>query len=385
MILVFSEKYYPEGGGAELVTHNIVLELIRRGYKVVVITGTPRKIEINTDKLRYIYEPLLKPMNKIYQWSVANMLAYKYRGIIAKTRAVYIPGIIYPIIPVIKRINSYIEVILHLHNYQPIKYSQFYISASTNKELLWEDLYLLMREYGYKSLALSPIISFIRKYLNLYIKYVDKIIAPNKSFKEIICRFTTRFNCRKIIPIYNPINIGHIPVIKKRKNMIVYLGGEKYIKGYPIALITANKLRNIVDSKIVFLGDYKQRYKLGNTVYLGKITHHKTIQILASSKTLLFPSLISEPCPMSILEAFYTGTIPIAFNLPTIHELYSLIGLNKYLCKPYSIECLIDKIFEIHNLPDDELVYYGTSIRQRALKVFDARRSLDMIINTLNG
>jgi hypothetical protein len=36
-----SEKYWPEGGGAELATHRIIEYLSSKRFEITVLTGTP--------------------------------------------------------------------------------------------------------------------------------------------------------------------------------------------------------------------------------------------------------------------------------------------------------------------------------------------------------
>jgi hypothetical protein len=54
-LLVVTERYWPEGSGGELETH-LILEILRKEFDIVVLTGTQ-----NPTKLRgvqYLYEPL---------------------------------------------------------------------------------------------------------------------------------------------------------------------------------------------------------------------------------------------------------------------------------------------------------------------------------------
>lgn len=386
MITIITEKYYPEGGGAEIVTHNIVEGMLQRGYRVTIITGTKYRGQIKEDGLRYIYEPLLRRRRKLSLWLLSTIIPLKYRRYLIESSRIYIPGILYPIIPYIKKINRDAEIIVHMHNYQAISYSQFYLDWRKGGEKIVGEYMLMSREYGYKSILALPLSLIIPLYFRRLLSYADKIITPSKSFREIICRHTG-IDCRRIYTVYNPVNIPRVEY-KHKSRQVIYLGGEKYIKGGLIPLVVALKtLRRDSSIRFILAGyeDIPYRFNHRGLKFYGKLKYVDAIKLIAGSSILLFPSIIVEPCPMSILEALHLGTFVVGFDHLTIRELLSHVGLDKYLCRTYDLDCLADKIIGINSMGNEELSRESFRVKLKAGKIFNSDRSIDEILRIIGG
>src|ERR1700733_7855046 len=119
-ILVVSEKYAPQGSGAELATH-LLLNLLKTDFDITILTGT--KEPLRSDGMRFIYTDLLNVSNKLLLWRNLLILrrSHWFFKLVKETDVVYIPRISYPIIPMAKRLGK--RVVVHLHDYQPLSYN----------------------------------------------------------------------------------------------------------------------------------------------------------------------------------------------------------------------------------------------------------------------
>jgi glycosyltransferase involved in cell wall biosynthesis len=116
-ILVVSELFWPEGGGAELATYLILDILAKHNFGITVVTGTKNPAKIRG--ARYCIAPYLRGSNRIVKWVKMEMLGLdkSFKEMLNNHDILYIPLAAYPLIPLVKR--NGIKVVVHLHNYAP--------------------------------------------------------------------------------------------------------------------------------------------------------------------------------------------------------------------------------------------------------------------------
>ena len=90
---------------------------------------------------------------------------------------------------------------------------------------------------------------------------------------------------------------------------------------------------------------------ISNIKYLGKVPHDEIIKLYKSHYCLIVPSLWLENYPNVVLESLFAGTICIGANRGGIPE---MLGNNKLLFNPLSIEALNDSIQYVLNIPNVE-------------------------------
>ena len=100
--------------------------------------------------------------------------------------------------------------------------------------------------------------------------------------------------------------------------------------------------------------------KSSNISYLGNLTHDGVRAELRKAKALLFPSVWFEGMPMTILEAFSTGTPVIASNLGAMTSLISN-GSNGFLFEPGNVNNLRDTVVQYNALTTVEKKKMGSN------------------------
>ena len=119
-VLVLSELWYPQGGGAELATHLVIDALQKEGFKVIVLTGSEQ--HDRPIGVRYVPIPLLKALSKNSSLEKSLLGRDVLASLIKEADVVYVPRLANPVIPLAKELGK--KAIVHLHDYQPISYER---------------------------------------------------------------------------------------------------------------------------------------------------------------------------------------------------------------------------------------------------------------------
>jgi glycosyltransferase involved in cell wall biosynthesis len=384
-ILIVSEKVFPEGGGAELATHLILQLLSSKGFGITVLTGTRQPMLLKG--VNYVYSPYLKANYKVVLWKNSIIMDNMkwFVKLVNRVDILYIPGIAYPLISVAKNQNK--KVIVHLHNYQPISYSQFFFYGQTNR---FSDSLKASVKFGLFECE-SLIKSLVSAYLTpinllniLWLNKADIIICVSQRQAEIVSNFISNL-AYKIRVIYNPLP-ENLPIEKKYENpTFTYAGGGSYVKGFYILMQGALRiLKHGSNVNFVLAGNlkYKQREIIRNlnNIFaekfksLGFLSYQDILRLYSKSHAVLFPSICEEPLPYVIMEAMAMGTIPIASKVGGIPEIVQGTYAEKMLFEPENIEEFVDKMESLLTLSTDRIKDIGFGLREVMLKRFSKEK-----------
>lgn len=99
-----------------------------------------------------------------------------------------------------------------------------------------------------------------------------------------------------------------------KENFLVYAGRVMENKGARLILELAKKTKHSI--KIIGDGDMIEEFNgIPNVELLGRRTHDETIRVLSKAKAILFPTMLYEGMPMTIIEGFSLKTPIIATNI----------------------------------------------------------------------
>jgi len=367
-ILVVSHVYWPEGSGGTLATHLIVELLSRvRDLQITVLTGTSTPEKIDRANVRYIIDPFLKKIVRLY--SFPNLVMKRYSNLIEKNDVVYIVYA-FAFTPVAKKLNK--RAIVHLHDYKPISPSaKIPFTCSENPtlgKLLMESF--RTKYFEYKSIR--------RTLLNVgecfrippFIKWTqmaDTVIAVSKRHAELLMEVVPEIGY-KLKVIYNPP--PPIPSISKKPEpepTFLYVGGESYLKGFYTLLDSIRRfLEKGGKAKFIFTNRFsktgisqinKINKRRGGTIQLvGKIDYYELLKLYSKAWALIFPSIWEEPLPYAVLEALATKTVPIASRIGGIPELLSSTPAERFLFQPGDSVVLSENIFSLSAMSLGEIV-----------------------------
>jgi glycosyltransferase involved in cell wall biosynthesis len=129
------------------------------------------------------------------------------------------------------------------------------------------------------------------------------------------------------------------PTDLKKEDYLIFVGRLEKAKGAELLIEIAPRLNRTI--KVIGEGELEDRLSdVPNIELVGKKSHSETMKYIARAKALLFPSLLYEGMPMTILEAFSVKTPVIASNIGAMKSLIEH-GVTGVLFEP--------------NVPDDLL------------------------------
>jgi glycosyltransferase involved in cell wall biosynthesis len=382
-VLTVSEIFWPEGGGAELATRLIVEQLSRAGCEVTVVTGT-RKPE-PVPGVEFHYTPLLKASNRLIRWGLMEALTQQrwFKELLKSHDVLYVPLAAYPLIPLAKKHG--LRVVVHLHNYAPVRYSsvKYYFepdALTLSQELKLALYHELHAHRNPARAALMPLSFALYKRSRAWIRQADTIICVSKRQAEIVAKSAPEL-ADKIYVAYNPLppELANLKLEKALDEVptILYIGGDSYIKGFHIVLKTLyllNKKR--VNMKFIMAGSYSQKNikilknlakKLTKleVLILGKINYCKIIELHKSVWALFYPSIIEEPLPYALVESMALGTLPVTSKTGGILEVIRGTRAVEFAFQPENIEDAVNKLEMLALISKAEVTSLGYKFRKK--------------------
>jgi len=390
-VLVVSECWWPDGTGGILASHLIAQVLQDAGFKLTVVHGTREPVRLNG--VRYVYSSLLSVRDKHRLWLNCSILARKHwlRKLINSSDVVYIPRYCYPLIPAVKGLGK--KVVVHLHDYQPVSYNSIVFSEQTRSGIDAVSFEILEHESVARALF-AGFTSPMNRLCRVWLRDADAVICVSRKQEELISKLAPEL-AEKLKVVYNPL--PNTPLVEKSlsNSTFLYLGGDSYVKGFPIFLRASQEvLKRNLNVKFLLAGDFdvnrliieklnrsfKRAYNL-----LGYLKHEEVSKLYSISNALLFPSICEEPLPYAVLEAMLTGTIPIASEVGGVPEIVGGTLAERFMFEPGDVDGLIDRMEAVFAMSNSEVVNVGLKLREAVLRRFsieDAKKRLLEVFST---
>ena len=388
-VLIISEKWWPEGGGAELATH-LIAEALSKSFDVTIVHGTLHNKMVSN--ARMIYTSLLSGRIKHKLW-VNTILLFREKWFIKlleNADLIYIPRIAYPAIPLSKRLGK--AVVVHLHDYQPISYNSIVLSRGAEKELLNSNPVLLERLSG--GLIRSILVGYslpLTKLARLMVSRADRVVCVSEAHCKIILSMMPEI-LGKCDFVYNPL--PDIPRWEKspEPGTFIYVGGGNIFKGFYILLnsiINLIKNKNYIrifiagkldDSKLRLLVKLKRLY--GNPVKIIGYTKRKNLfKYHLKSYGLIFPSILEEPLPYAVVESMLMRTVPIASRVGGIPEIIKGTYAERLLFSPGGSDELAERLEEVLHLTPADVSEIGHKLRSHVVNKFSEENTVNKLTN----
>jgi len=403
-ILVASELFYPEGGGAEKATYLILKYLAERGFRITVLTSTKNPAKI--PGIRYYVTPLLQHTNRLTKLAYLKLLVKDptFVRLLREHSVLYIPLSAYPLIPTAKQRG--LRVVVHLHNYMPVRYTsvKYFFEPDTVSILDEFELAVFHEYYVQKSLLrtlLMPL-SFSVYLLNKrQLAEADKLICVSLRQAEIVIKSNPHL-IGKVEVVYNPVppELLNLEPRKELNNTptFLYVGGDSYIKGFHVLLQILNKLgKQGVRARFILAGKYGPKSlgtlerlsdKYGNNLkiqVLGRIEFDRLKELHRRTWALLFPSICEEPLPYAVVEASLLSTIPIASKAGGVEEILSNSVGEKYLFDPEDLKSVMRVLNTVVNSDPYDMINDGIRLRESVLLKFKNEMILNKLLKLFIG
>jgi len=394
ILVLLERKPY---GGAEFATHLIIKMLANEGFDLTVATGTRNRVQ-DMKNVKWIYSPLLDAPSKIHLW--INMLRLRLDRLSELIKAcdiVYIPRLAYPAIPLAKKLGK--KVIVHMHDYQLLNYSGALLAANEEQHhpnFLSDIKTSMQNEVLESNGAWRAILCSWATPLNVlsrrWVTDADDIICVSKSQSRIMERELPTL-ADKIRVVYNPLPSISTAERRLDKNTIIYLGGDRYAKGFHTFLRASYRLlKKHLDIEFLLLGKYRNMNRSiietlgkrseGAYNLLGYQEHGEVLRLYAISHALLFPSIMNEPMPYAVLEAMLSGTVPIASQVGGIPEIVEGTFAERMMFKPNNVDECIERTESMLAMTNEQVQNVGLGLRDAVLKKFDPEATRKNLVET---
>ncbi|MEZ0346068.1 MAG: glycosyltransferase family 4 protein [Infirmifilum sp.] len=375
-LLVFTELYRPEGGGGEVATH-LILEFLSRHFDVTVVTGTERPAPELFRFARVIRVPWLRGAKPLV-WFRVFLSSRSFRKLIDWADVVYIPSHkLLPMALAVKHLDERKRVVLHLHNYQPIRYTSVYMSRASPS--LIEDVRVEYLEHGSLLRALlTGLISWTNVLSTASLHFADHVICVSKAQREIIEK--SLGNMPNISVVYNPVPPTTFDKEPSENPSLVYSGGSSYIKGFHILMEALPRIISLQKTSLYITAGrsinehaYRLLAKINTNrlKVLERLKHEEYLSMHKFLWALLFPSLSEEPLPYAVVEAMVLGTIPIASRVGGVPEIVDGTPAEGFLFRRGDVDDLVYKVEKLTSLSREQLLEISEKLKILTLKRFD--------------
>jgi glycosyltransferase involved in cell wall biosynthesis len=383
-VIVLSELFWPEGGGAELATY-LVTDVLSGVFEVTVVTGS--KNPATLPSVEYVHEPLLARREKPFLWlNVLRLVkTERFKRLILEADIVYVPRLAFPAIPYAKKMGK--KVVVHLHDYIPISYSAAVLAPyEEHRHRITLDNLALECWKGVEYCAGAALLWWLPRVASKWIAQADKVVCVSKRQAGIISDLVPELRS-KIEVVYNPLppELVNASLEKSPSDIptFLYIGGDSYVKGFHILLQAMGELgKRGVKTRFILSNSYCQRSlkalkalskKYGNLEInvVGRIEHRELLSLHRGAWALLFPSIWEEPLPYTIIESMLMGTMPVAARVGGVPEIVGGSPAEEYLFTPGDVEELTDKIESVLAMSDKQIADIGFALREAVLKKFN--------------
>lgn len=355
IIWIFDKPLIPEAGGTERVTSLITNELQNIGHSclgILVLDENKNSASYNDNQINDIYSFLKSKQIDIVINQKANDARFlEYFTLIGGG----------------KWRNEGGKIITCLHfNPQPL--SDLYNFKSRQKKSIITWL-LIMRSYLFSNVAKKKQDCNMADIYGYLYDNSDAFVLLSESHRPYIEKVLVNKNLNKIHCIPNPLTFDSIiseDLLEKKSNIVLVVSRmDEYYKRISIILKAWKHLTltgKTQNWKLKIVGDgpflqsyreYKEKHGLYNVTFEGR---QKPLPYYQEAKILLMSS-ISEGLPMTILESFQCGVVPIVMNSCPIFSELIKNNENGLLCKDDDlsqyekcIETLITDPEKLHKL-----------------------------------
>ena len=173
--------------------------------------------------------------------------------------------------------------------------------------------------------AIVGAMSAVHKWAGTWKNKVDIFITPASFIRSKLIKSSLNVAAERIKVKRNFIADPGISAAGDRKPFYLFVGRLSAEKGVEVLLEAWDNIKN---EKLVIAGDgpemqrLREKYgHLENVEFAGKKTREEVLTLMKECKALLFPSIWYEGLPLTIIEAFSTGTPVIGSSIGAMEEM----------------------------------------------------------------
>lgn len=241
--------------------------------------------------------------------------------------------------------------------------------------------YKCYRNSSYAS-ALVTLITSLHKFFNTWKNKVDAYITLNEFSRSKFLNSSLQVSTDKLITkpnfIPDPGETG-----TPRDDFFLFAGRLVVEKG---VYVLVKAFAEMPEHNLVIIGDGPEKNKLqeqfkdhSNIIYAGALNKQAVIEYMRRCKALICPSIWYEGAPLTIIEAFATGTPVIASRLGSMRESIT-DGFNGLHFTADDVTDLKEKVKVLSKETENSLMFYKNA-RQTYLEKYTAEMHYKAIMS----
>ncbi len=322
MRILLVHNYYKQSGGEDRVFESEYKLLKAKGHQVQKYVDYNQRID-KINKLQLGIETLwsLSSRKKLIQF------LHKFQPEIIHFHNIF--PLLSPSVYYLSQ-DLNIPIVQTLHNYRLLcPGATFYRYAQVCEECLGNSLYLPAVKYGcyhhsrVQTVVLTSMLTF-HKFLNTWYKKINLYITLTNFAREKF--ISGGFPSENIV--VKPNFVYPDPGIKAQSDSyVLFIGRLSMEKGIKTLLFSFKKLESIplkiagAGPLLSWVSNFVLTYNRENIRVLGHLNSLEVFKFLKNSRFLVFPSESYEGFPLTLIEAFATGTPVIASRLGSMAEI----------------------------------------------------------------
>jgi len=389
-ILIFSELFYPHGGGAELATWLYSKLLAKEGFKITVVTSKFPN-EPTHELLNGGVEIFRVPMKMMFgtrYYTLVNagvLLGNFVNKLIKQSDIIYVPCGWYSVIPIAKIHRK--PVVVHLHNYSIVcptslmyDFTKQEVGLSSLRSFIIHEMVEKRRKAG--SVAFSAMANeLLGRYYNRLGTLADALIFVSMAQANLVLS-NAPYLKEKSHVIYNPI--PQLPFIKAESKGIGYFGGRSFIKGFYVLMQALRYLEAVnIAVYLAMTSEKPQAVKANRGIAINFLPKVNPADIMNKIAIVTIPSLCPEPSPYILIESMLYGKLIVASNVGGIPEIVRGTHHGVKLVKAGDYGEIASVLNSFLTLELEEINEIALKNRQFILRRFKNEETVKLFVNVL--
>jgi glycosyltransferase involved in cell wall biosynthesis len=383
-ILFVHTRYLKSYGGEDAAVEAESNLLEQRGHEV------EKLIFENSDAGGNIFSKAGTAMRAVYNASSAKKLREKLSEF--KPEIIHLHNFFFEASPaiIIEAHRAAVPLVVTIHNYRLICTNALLLrdghvcELCVHKTFPWYGVrYKCYHHSAMESMAVG-IMSSYHKLAGTWKNKVPQYVTPSEFIKSKLVNSSLQLPSSKISVKRNFIPDPGESDVSKRTDYFLFVGRLSAEKGIG-ALLSC--FSNLTGSRLVVAGggpeseSLTRNYgNLPNVTFMGQLGKEEVLGLMRQCRALIFPSTWYEGAPLTITEAFATGTPVIGTRLGAMQEMIQH-NVNGLLFEQDSRQALEQAVATMNRLGEQKDYSLNTGARQTYLEHYHPDKCYDTIMN----
>jgi glycosyltransferase involved in cell wall biosynthesis len=329
-ILFVHTKYYTSDGGEDSALQSEIMLMRRKGHEVEVFLFD------NASTINGVSGKLKAAVSSIYNTESAKKIKEAINEF--KPDVMHVHNFFFTASPsvLIQAHKQKVPVVVTLHNFRLLCVNTLLLRDNKVCELCvqhdfpWYGVkYKCYHDSAVQSAAVGAM-SAVHKWMGTWKNKVDTFISPSHFSRNKFLHSSLHPDPEKIKVKYNFIDDPNHGDAKSRNNYYLFVGRLSQEKGIEVLL---DAFIQLPKEEIIIAGDGPLQEQLvtkyapyKNIIFLGRKPRTEVLELMKKCRVLMFPSICYEGLPLTIAEAFATGTPVIGSSMGAMQEMI----INEY-------------------------------------------------------